>query len=109
MSNTIDTNALLTQLKSMASQAGIAEKSDDKIQETPVTDFTAVLKDSVEHVNNRNQQAVNLATAFERGDTGVELSDVMIEMQKARISFETLSQVRNKVVSAYQEIMNMPI
>lgn len=109
MSNTINTNVLLTQLRTMASQAGMAEVSEQKIEQSSTVDFTAVLEKSVEYVNDQAVQSANLANAFERGDPGVELSQVMIEMQKARISFETLSQVRNKVVSAYQEIMNMPI
>jgi flagellar hook-basal body complex protein FliE len=50
-----------------------------------------------------------MATAFERGTPGVELSDVMLEMQKANVSFRALTEVRNRFVSAYQEIMNMPI
>ena len=50
-----------------------------------------------------------MAADFERGVEGVELSQVMVEMQKARISFEALSQVRNKMITAYKDIMNMPI
>ncbi|MBX2839881.1 MAG: flagellar hook-basal body complex protein FliE [Gammaproteobacteria bacterium] len=111
MSNSIDSNVLLAQLRTMAAQAGLenpnsaAVKNDD----AKTTDFTEVLKTSIHHVNETSTQASELAKAFERGEQGVELSQVMIEMQKARVSFETLSQVRNKVVSAYQEIMNMPL
>jgi flagellar hook-basal body complex protein FliE len=50
-----------------------------------------------------------MATRFEMGDPKVDLSQVMISQQKANISFQAVSQVRNKLVSAYQEIMNMPI
>jgi len=109
MSNNIDSTALLSQLRSMASQAGIpsAKKADAVTESQP--QFTEVLKQSLENVNQRQQSAAKLAESFELGDPGVELSQVMIEMQKARISFETLSQVRNKLVSAYQEIMNMPV
>ncbi len=53
--------------------------------------------------------AKNLAEAFEKGDAGVELSQVMIEMQKARVSFEAVKQVRNQLVTAYQEVMSMPV
>ena len=109
MSNSIDSHLLLAQLKAMAAQAGIPDSKPQPASEAQTTDFTDVLKKSVEHVNDRNLHANSLAEAFEKGEVGVELSQVMIEMQKARISFETLSQVRNKVVSAYQEIMNMPL
>jgi len=50
-----------------------------------------------------------LATSFQRGTPGVELADVMIEMQKANVSFRAVAEVRNRMVSAYQEIMNMQI
>lgn len=110
MTNSINSNMLLTQLRTMASQAGIKDApAVEKSEEVPSTDFTEVLKTSLEHVNEQSSKAREMVVAFERGDPNVELSQVMIEMQKARISFETLSQVRNKMVSAYEEIMNMPI
>jgi flagellar hook-basal body complex protein FliE len=56
-----------------------------------------------------DQKATQLATAFQRGDPGVELPQVMIEMQKASSSFRALTEVRNRLVTAYQDIMNMQI
>lgn len=110
MTNSINSNMLLAQLRTMASQAGMQNApASEKADDIASADFTEILKTSLEHVNERSEHAKNLAIAFEKGDPNVELSQVMIEMQKARISFETLSQVRNKMVSAYQEIMNMPI
>jgi flagellar hook-basal body complex protein FliE len=50
-----------------------------------------------------------MATRFERGVPGVELSQVMLESQKASVAFRATVEVRNRLVSAYQEIMNMPI
>mgnify|MGYP001819256743 CR=1 FL=1 len=108
MSNSIDSAALLSQLREMASQAGIPPAKTEKPEESG-TEFTQVLKQSLENVNDRKQSAAKMARAFELGEPGVELSQVMVEMQKARISFETLSQVRKKLVTAYQEIMNMPV
>ena len=60
-------------------------------------------------MNESQNTAGNLATAFERGVPGVELPQVMLEMQKANVSFRALTEVRNRLVGAYQEIMNMPI
>jgi flagellar hook-basal body complex protein FliE len=48
-------------------------------------------------------------TAFEKGVPGIELSTVMIESQKATVAFRAATEVRNRLVSAYQDIMNMPI
>lgn len=109
MSNSIDSTALLSQLRSMAAQAGIPSAAAPVREEDNGPGFTEVLQQSLENVNARQQTAAKLAQSFEAGEPGVELSQVMIEMQKARISFETLSQVRKKLVNAYQEIMNMPV
>ena len=108
MNNSIDSTALLSQLRIMASKAGIPPvESSERVQAGP--EFTSILKDSVQSVNQRSQTAANLTKAFELGDPSADLSQVSIEIQKARIAFETLSQVRNKVISAYKEIMSMPV
>ena len=71
--------------------------------------FANVLKQGLERVNASQQQASDLATRFERGEPGVELAQVMIESQKASVAFRATVEVRNRLVSAYQDIMNMPI
>lgn len=73
------------------------------------TEFAKLLKQGIDSVNQTQETAGNLATAFERGVPGVELPQVMLEMQKANVSFRALTEVRNRLVNAYQEIMNMPI
>lgn len=112
MSNSIDTNSLLLQLRAMARDAGIP--STDKLPggvtlETDKIEFSKVLENSVQQVNGRNTEATQLRESFEAGNPNVELADVMIAAQKARISFEALTQVRNKMVAAYKEIMSMPL
>lgn len=72
-------------------------------------DFGSLLKKSVDAVNQTQQRADALATAYERGDRGVDLAKVMLETQKASISFRAMTEVRNRLVNVYQEIMNMPI
>jgi flagellar hook-basal body complex protein FliE len=73
------------------------------------TEFAKLLKQGIDSVNESQNTAGNLATAFERGVPGVELPQVMLEMQKANVSFRALAEVRNKFVDAYREIMNMPL
>jgi flagellar hook-basal body complex protein FliE len=68
-----------------------------------------VLKQGLDQVNQAQQRSTDLATQFERGVPGVELPQVMLEMQKASVSFRAITEVRNRFVNAYQEIMNMPI
>ncbi len=78
-------------------------------QQAGKVDFAAALKASLNHVNNAQVNAETLGKNFVLGDDKVSLSDVMIAGQKANISFQATVQVRNKLVSAYQDIMNMPV
>ena len=70
--------------------------------------FAGELKKSLDRISDSQQQAYGQAQAFELGKPGVSLNDVMVDLQKANIGFQMGLQVRNKVVAAYQEIMNMP-
>lgn len=72
-------------------------------------DFADALKASLDQVSNTQHKAEVLGQRFAMGDDSVNLSDVMISMQKASISFQATVQVRNKVVAAYQDIMNMQV
>jgi flagellar hook-basal body complex protein FliE len=71
--------------------------------------FAKLLKQGLDSVNQVQNKATTLQTQFERGVPGVELPQVMLEMQKANVSFRALAEVRNKFVDAYREIMNMPL
>jgi flagellar hook-basal body complex protein FliE len=71
--------------------------------------FGELLKQGIDAVNKTQQSASALADAWERGTPGVDLAQVMIESQKASVSFRALTEVRNRLVSAYQDIMNMSI
>jgi flagellar hook-basal body complex protein FliE len=71
--------------------------------------FAKLLKQGIDSVNASQQTSNDLAAKFERGVPGVELPQVMLEMQKANVSFRALTEVRNKFVDAYREIMNMPL
>ncbi len=71
--------------------------------------FSDALKNQLEAVSNAQQSSEKMGERFSMGDDKVNLSDVMISMQKASISFQGTVQVRNKLVSAYHEIMNMQV
>ena len=72
-------------------------------------DFAAVLQASLDKVAERQAGSQNLQQRWELGDENVNLHDVMLSLQKASLSFQTMVQVRNKLVSAYQEVMNTQI
>lgn len=71
--------------------------------------FADALKSSLNQVNNAQSEADAMGKRFAMGDDKVNLSDVMISMQKASISFQATVQVRNKFIAAYNDIMNMQI
>jgi flagellar hook-basal body complex protein FliE len=115
MSN-MQIDSVLSQIRAMSSQIkpvqspvihpGVGVEATGQAQPGS---FASVLKQGLSSVNQTQQSADAMATAFQRGAPGVELADVMIEMQKASVSFRAVTEVRNRMVSAYQDIMNMQI
>jgi flagellar hook-basal body complex protein FliE len=71
--------------------------------------FGELLQASIDAVNRAQTSAQSMAAALERGEANVSLPEVMIALQKASLSFQAMTEVRNRLVNAYQEIMNMPI
>ena len=100
---------VLAQIRSLSAQAGAGASAPAAPPAGGVSEFARLLHQGVDSVNQTQQRAGSLADAFERGTPGVELPDVMLELQKASVSFRALNEVRNRLVSAYQEIMNMPL
>ena len=107
--------AMMAQLKAAAartSPANINPLADGAVQTKQApgkVDFHSVLKSSLDQVNQVQQQSQQLAQRFEMGDSTVSLSDAMISLQKSSIALQQTIQVRNKLVSAYQEIMAMGV
>ena len=104
---------LLAQMRVIEAQAKsqISPESMNlnELQGTQKTDFSEVLKNSIDTVNETSLNAGKMATAFEKGDSNISMAELMINMEKASVSFQAMTQVRNKILSAYQEIMNMPV
>ena len=105
----IEISQILQQMHSMAAMAEGMPAAAPGAAEAPGLDFGRLLKDSFNEVNQVQQTAQAMATAFETGDTTANLSEVMIAIQKANVSFEAMTQVRNNLVTAYKEIMNMQV
>jgi flagellar hook-basal body complex protein FliE len=95
--------SMLKTLQSHASQAqGIQDDGAAK------ADFSALIRQAVGNTNAAQVDSQNTTAAFERGEA-VPLTDVVMKMQKASLSFEATLQVRNKVLKAYEDVMNMPV
>lgn len=103
---TINIDQILTQMRTMSAQAA----STPRVAEESVgASFGDLLSQSINQVNETQQHAGELKRAFELGEKDVDLAEVMVAVQKSSLSFETMLQVRNKLVDAYKEVMNMPI
>jgi flagellar hook-basal body complex protein FliE len=79
------------------------------VESSSKVSFSDALKAQLENVSNAQNQADDMGKRFAAGDDSVSLSDTMIAMQKASITFQATVQVRNKLVSAYHDIMNMQV
>ena len=113
--STIDPSRLLQMRSTILNQnqalqraagRGAADGIEGGVGGTP--DFGAAISNALQQVNNQQAKASDLSEAYERGDTH-DIVSVMIERQKASLGFETTLQVRNKLLSAYRDIMNMPV
>lgn len=95
---------VLNQMRVLAQKSAIPEK-----REVSGQDFSALLKDSINKINSYQQEASDLKTAYELGDSNVDIPEVMIAIQKASLSFAAVTEVRNQLLNAYQEVMNMQV
>lgn len=105
--NEIDTSQLITQMRAMAAAA--QGRSAVPEPEVAGSDFGSLLTDSINKVNEVSKESGKLADAFVMGNPNVSLAEVMIAKQKSGIAFEATLQVRNKLLSAYKEIMAMQV
>ena len=100
---------VLGQLRAAAALAAGSVQPSETKGSSAATDFSEVFKAALDQVNTVQQQATAKAKDFEIGAPNAELQDVMISIQKASLSFQQMVQVRNRLVSAYQDIMNMQV
>lgn len=107
--NEINPNELLSQLQVLARKVQEGSTDNSVNGSNNSTQFSELMENSINNVNDQQMKAGELAKSFEMNDPNVPLSTVMIEMQKARVSFEALKQVRNQLVDAYKQVMNMPL
>lgn len=102
-------DSMLGELRAMSAKAANAPSLPAAGAEAAPVDFASLLKSSIDQVNQAQQQSQSMQKQFELGAPDANLQDVMVSLQKASLSFETMVQVRNKLVSAYQEIMNIQV
>lgn len=120
--STMDVSGVLAQIRALKSQAsglpfGVqapgAATSATSAPGAPAVGktggFADTLSKAIDSVNQTQMQTQTLQNKFERGDPNTDLASVMLSMQRSRVAMAATVEVRNRVVSAYQDIMNMPI
>jgi flagellar hook-basal body complex protein FliE len=108
MSTISNVDQVLAEMRRLTAAAQSTPAELDKSQSTG-GDFASLLKQSVDEVNSIQQTAGKLSAAFSAGDPNVDVAEVMVALQKAGVAFQAMTEVRNRLVSAYQEIMSMQV
>lgn len=109
--DTAQIDAMIAQIRSSVSNIQPPQPSVSLggAQSNQSVDFATVFKNQMDQINNMQQTSQQLGQRFLMGDNSINLSDVMISSQKADIALQTASQVRSKLLTSYQTIMNMQV
>lgn len=106
----MNVDAVLSQMRALAARSGVSSvRGNAAAEQANKPDFSNLLKNSIDQVNELQQTSAKMTASFEAGDAGISLVDTMIATQKAGVAFQAMTQVRNKLVSAYEEIMRMSV
>lgn len=97
----LERNQALARANASVSTGAVATPSS-----TP--SFGDTLNQALDSVNQRQNAASDISASYERGET-IDIAKVMLARQEASVSFEATLQVRNKLLSAYKDIMSMPV
>lgn len=113
-----DISQVLAEMRNIKSQIKPAEEIQAEISSTRIqptkgvqetANFSDLLSNAVNAVNETQQKSSAMQTDYQQGDPSVSISQVMIQAQKSSVAFEAMTQVRNRVVKAYEDIMKMPV
>jgi flagellar hook-basal body complex protein FliE len=100
---------VLAEMRSLQARAsGVGETPTPAASAQP-SDFANLMKNTVDHISTMQNQATSLADAYEAGDKSIDLTKVMLEVQKAGLAFRAMTEVRNKLIDAYTQVMNMSV
>lgn len=110
MNNSIDTQSLLLQMRSLAAEAASRPVSPQEVEKGAASSekFSDILTNSINAVTKEQNKSSDMRAAFEKGKD-IDLTEVMLQAQKASLSFQAMTQVRNRLVEAYREVARMPI
>ena len=107
----VEANSLFQEMQMLSQEAQARNPLKPMVPQTTSSSaqFGELLTNAIDTVNGLQQEAKTKVTAVEMGDRRVSLAEAMIASQKSSVAFEATVQVRNKLVEAYKDIMNMPV
>lgn len=119
MSDRMDINRLMIEMRALKSQTqafgGVGSLAAQDVRgavpggQVNGPKFSELMSQAIDKVNDVQQASGALQKAYLKGDPNVDITDVMIASQKSGVAFDAMVQVRNKLVDAYRDVMNMPI
>jgi flagellar hook-basal body complex protein FliE len=100
---------ILSALSSVSSLSGAPDPAEPSAAGQPAAAFSNALNAALNRVDDAIASANDKAKAFASGNQDVSLSDVMISLEQANVALQAASAVRDKIVAAYTNVMNMPV
>lgn len=110
----IKADSLYQEMQAMLGQINQTSSANEMVNLAPAgnpsqQNFADVLSNAINTVNDMQIESRTLQQRFDMGDASLSMADVMVAKEKSGIAFEASVQVRNKVLEAYKQIMNMPV
>lgn len=110
----VKANSLYQEMQAMIAQTRLDVNPQQGLElntelNSSKSDFASMLSNAIEKVNGMQLESKQMTERFEMGDKSLSLAEVMLAKEKSGIAFEATVQVRNKVMEAYKQIMNMPV
>lgn len=106
--SSIQISQVLAEMRALQARAGGISAEGAEAPAQP-SDFANMLKSTIDGVASMQNHAKALADSYEAGDKSVDITKVMLEVQKAGLAFHAMAEVRNKLIDAYQQVMNMSV
>jgi flagellar hook-basal body complex protein FliE len=104
-----DINEILSKIREVSNRSSALSENQATASAHPFNQVMSLVDTSLSKVNNIQSESEGLKNSFLLGDKNVSMSQVIVASQKSKLAFEGLMAVRNKILEAYKEIMNMPV
>ena len=104
-----DINEMLSKIREVSNKTKVFATPQAITSPQQFDEVLALTKNAFASVTNLQNQTESIRDAYISGDSKVSMAQVVIASEKSKLAFEGLVTVRNKILEAYKEIMNMPV